>query len=128
MLISNLKDNRLALMYAHRLNGAEWRERVVKGWQLIAFRRQLRQRVLRFQFTKIDGSLRIAYGTLNWTYIPSSQRPKGIVRRDTFTTITYYDLVRNEWRSFCITTLDFTSIRPCHAVWVPDEEEPEKER
>ena len=118
----NLHNNQLALIYAHRLCGKPWRERLLLGWQLVRFRNQLSHSVFRFRYIKKDATIRIAYGTLKWDLIPAEHRPKGlIVRNESFTTIAYFDLVRNEWRSFSITMLIFESIRPCHAVWVADE-------
>ena len=119
-----MTNNSLALHYAHRLQGRPWRECVTKGWQLVKFRELLRHGVMYFRYIKKDATIRVAYGTLKEDLIPAEQRPKGVIqRRPNYSSFAYYDLVRNEWRSFSITMFLFDSVRPCHAVWVPDEEE-----
>ena len=123
MLIDNLPNHQLALIYAHRLFGMPWRERVLKGWQLVRFRNQLGHGVFRFRYIKTDATIRVAYGTLKWDLIPLENRPVTASNRNAgFSTIAYFDLVRNEWRSFKITMLIFESIRHCHPVWVADED------
>ena len=122
MTIDKFTSNTLALIYAHRLHGMPWKERVLKGWQLVKFRNQLRHGVLRFRYIKTDATIRIAYGTVNLDLIPTAKRPKGTLTQDSYTTIRSFDLVRNEWRSFRITMFIFESVRPCHPVWVADEE------
>ena len=119
-----MTSSSLALLYAHRLCGRPWRERVLLGWRLVRFREQLRHGVLRFRYIKRDATIRIAYGTLRQDLIPTDQLPKGIVNRHTsYGQITYFDLIRNEWRSFSITMFIPESVQTCHAVWVADTEE-----
>ena len=122
MSIDQFSNSRLALIYAHRLYGMPWRERVLRGWQLVRFRNQLRHGVFRFRYIKLDATIRVAYGTLRADLLPPRERVNLVPRNETFTTIAYFDLIRNEWRSFRITMLIPESICPCHAVWVADSE------
>lgn len=58
----------------------------------------LRQKILNFQFIKLDGEIRDAKGTLMMKYVPQSQHPKGI-RPSSPKVATFYDLEKNDWRS-----------------------------
>ena len=116
-------NNTLALLYAHRLCGRPWREKVLLGWRLVRFREQLRHGVLRFRYIKRDATIRIAYGTLRQDLIPTDQLPKSCQQSAvSYQTIRYFDLIRNEWRSFNITMFIPESVCTCHAVWVADTE------
>lgn len=126
MANEKLSNNRLALLYAHRLYGMKWSDCVKQGWRLVKFRNQLKHGVLRFRYIKTDATIRVAYGTLNPDLIPIDKHPIEIknskLKIKNYTAIPYFDLIRNEWRSFRITMLIMESVRPCHAVWVADEE------
>jgi len=52
-----------------------------------------------FEFTKRDGTLREAFGTLNMNYIPENMRPSDSSTNRNITTLRYFDLDKNEWRS-----------------------------
>lgn len=58
----------------------------------------LRQKIINFQFIKLDGEIRDAKGTLKMDYVPQSQHPKGI-RPSSPKVATFYDLEKNDWRS-----------------------------
>lgn len=58
---------------------------------------QLLKRKVRFYFKKIDGSIRIAYGTLMHDSIPPI---KGTGRPLNFDLQIYYDLEKESFRSF----------------------------
>lgn len=110
-----------ALHYAHCLNGTEWKNRVIRGWQIVRFCNLLRHHVLRFYYIKSDGSTRIAYGTLRSELIPEDLRPKGIVNRHPiYKTVTYFDVEKNEWRSFSIDKLNTTDIWTTKPWWIMD--------
>lgn len=52
-----------------------------------------------FSYTKTDGSTRKATGTLNPDLIPENKRAGSTQPADA-TTVAYYDLDANDWRSF----------------------------
>lgn len=58
----------------------------------------LRQKILNFEFIKLDGEVRPAKGTTMMKYIPTSQHPKGI-RPSSPKVATFYDLDKKDWRS-----------------------------
>ena len=120
--------NSMAMHYAHSVYDPnepllnKWSYCVRFGWQVAHFRQRLTTEVLRFNYIKIGGIFRLAYGTLRPDLIPAEKRPKGITRPQ-FKTITYYDLDCQEWRSFRTIALLTATVYPCHPVWVADEEE-----
>lgn len=71
---------------------------------------QLRDKMLagivQFSFTKKDGSVRAAYGTIHPDKIGDVQpAAKDIVVNPNATTGTYFDLDANAWRSYTIANL-----------------------
>lgn len=65
---------------------------------------QLRNGVAHFVYKKIDGTFRNAIGTLSTRLIERSQRGKGI-RKVKNTTQVFFDVEKNEWRSFKVENL-----------------------
>lgn len=61
---------------------------------------ELRKRVVKFKYTKKDGSERDAYGTLNVDIMGKENTPIGTDRKFPDNQIRYYDLDSNGWRSF----------------------------
>lgn len=115
----------LALHYAHALQKARpnfaWRYNLINAWDRVRFHEQLRNGVLRFTYIKKNGMARIAYGTLRPDLIPSDKQPKGCLDyTPNYAAMPYYDLVRNEWRSFSINHAPM-SVSTCHPVWIPDD-------
>ena len=66
----------------------------------------LRENVLKFSYWKTDGSLRVAYGTLNGDVIANYAPPSKGKRKRTSnnernnSTVTYFDIEASDWRSF----------------------------
>jgi len=58
----------------------------------------LRQKILNFEFIKLDGEVRPAKGTTMMKYIPTEQHPQGI-RPSSPKVATFYDLQKMDWRS-----------------------------
>ena len=114
-----MKSSSLALHMAHYLqaHAAEqqplsnkskpqtWSERVRLAWFFVKFNDALKDGVVTFSFWKKDGSIREAKGTKHPLLIPTDKHPKGT--RDPssfqFSTFTFFDLDKGEWRSFSIT-------------------------
>ena len=82
-----------------------WSERLRLAWFFVKFNEALKDGVVTFSFWKKDGSIREAKGTKNLLLIPTDKHPKGT--RDPssfqFSTFTFFDLDKGEWRSFSIT-------------------------
>ena len=115
----------LALHYAHALQKARpnfaWKNNLIHAWQRVRFHEMLRTQVLRFTYIKKNGMARIAYGTLRPDLIPEDQKPQGCPEyTPNYAAMPYYDLVRNEWRSFSINHAPM-SVCTCHAVWIPED-------
>ncbi len=49
-----------------------------------------------FEFTKKDGTLRKALGTLNEELIPNEKKPKAVSKSSN---LRFYDLEKEDWRS-----------------------------
>jgi len=61
-------------------------------------RKLLRQKILNFEFIKLDGEVRPAKGTQMMKYIPKKDHPKGI-RPSSPKVATFFDLDKMAWRS-----------------------------
>jgi S-adenosylmethionine:tRNA-ribosyltransferase-isomerase (queuine synthetase) len=64
----------------------------------------MKDRIVSFKFLKQNGEERLAIGTLNPRFIERAFRGKGVrkVRKETQV---YWDVERNEWRSFRVENL-----------------------
>jgi hypothetical protein len=102
-------------------------------------RKLLRQKILNFEFIKLDGEVRPATGTQMMKYIPKKDHPKGI-RPSSPKVATFFDLDKMAWRSVSqrskeiVLKKDEEKGRPVvvvkdvdkEAKKVPKEERPEK--
>ena len=85
-----------------------------QAWWFESFRDALTNGFARFTFYKKDGTFRRALGTRSPSLIPVDKLPKGDLSDDlgiwegSAKTIPYFDLDKNEWRSFDI--LNFISL------------------
>ena len=74
------------------------------AWWFESFRTLLSSGIYRFSYIKSDGTIREAFGTLDPEIIPSDKWPSGnpspITRTPSYATFAYYDIFKNEWRSF----------------------------
>lgn len=61
-------------------------------------RKLLRQKIVNFEFIKLDGEVRPAKGTTMMKYIPPKDHPKGI-RPSSPKVATFFDLDKDAWRS-----------------------------
>lgn len=61
-------------------------------------RKLLRQKIINFEFIKLDGEVRPAQGTTMMKYIPKKDHPKGI-RPSSPKVATFFDLDKMAWRS-----------------------------
>lgn len=88
--------------YAHHIFGVEacsWSAALKKAWTLYRLVKAMRKGVVKFFYEKLDGSARVAYGTL-------CNLPAGITYRKrsgkepNFATLCYWDTKKNAFRSF----------------------------
>lgn len=84
------------------------------AWWFESFRDALSNGFARFIYRKKDGTIRTALGTRSSVLIPIDKLPKGDMSdgsatwEDSTETIPYFDLDKNEWRSFSV--LNFISL------------------
>lgn len=83
-----------------------------QAWWFESFRDTLANGFARFTYYKKDGTTRTALGTRSPSLIPVDKMPKCQVEidkwEDIVKTIPYFDLDKNEWRSFSV--LNFNSL------------------
>lgn len=78
-------------------NGYTMAEVLKTAWRNIKLRTQMQQRIVKFYFQKVDGSIREAYGTLKETLIPATGESN---RKKNDTVQTYFDTEKSEWRCY----------------------------
>jgi len=61
-------------------------------------RKLLHDKIVNFEFIKLDGEIRPARGTTMMKYVPTDQHPKGI-RPSSPKVAAFYDLKKKDWRS-----------------------------
>lgn len=79
-----------------RKNGYSMSEALKAAWLNIKLKAALSNRVVKFYFQKVDGSLREAYGTLMSERIPATKGTK----KTADTCQVYFDTEKDEWRCF----------------------------
>ena len=83
-----------------------------QAWWFESFRDALANGFARFTYYKKDGSTRSALGTRSAMLIPNDKAPKSPINieqwEDVVKSISYFDLDKNEWRSFSV--LNFNSL------------------
>ena len=85
-----------------------------QAWWFESFRDAISNGFARFTYRKNDGSTRQALGTRSLSLIPVDKLPKGDMSdgaatwEDNVKAIPYFDLDKNEWRSFNV--LNFVSL------------------
>ena len=77
-------------------------EALTLAWRNIKLRKGMAKGVVKFAFSKVDGTIRQAWGTLEESRIPATA---GSDRRRNDTVQVYYDLEKNGWRCFKKTNL-----------------------
>ena len=78
-------------------NGYSLSEALKVAWMNIKLKVQMKKRIVKFYFQKVDGSLREAFGTLSESVIPQTQS-NGRKMNDTCQV--YFDTERESWRCF----------------------------
>lgn len=80
-----------------RKNGYTFSEALKKAWLNIKLKAAMRQKIVKFYYQKVDGSIREAFGTLKESLLPMTQ---GTEKKANSTLFTYFDSERESWRSF----------------------------
>ena len=75
-------------------------------WQVMKLKKRMAKGVVKFLYTKLDGSTRMAWGTLCGALMPQTERESG--RRTNDTVTTYYDTEKQSFR--CFKTANFIKI------------------
>lgn len=80
-----------------RKNGYSMSEALKCAWANMKLKAAMKQRIVKFYFKKVDGSIREAYGTLKENLIPATS---GESRKKNDTVAIYFDTEKQSWRSF----------------------------
>lgn len=89
------KIMKLAWQFIKR-NGFTLSEALKEAWANIKLVNAMHNGIVKFCFTKVDGSKREAYGTLSSEVIP----PVGGERKNNDTCQVYFDTEKQAWRCF----------------------------
>lgn len=87
----------LAWQFVKR-NGFTMSEALKVAWANMKLKAAMKQRIVKFYFQKVDGSIREAYGTLKDNLIPAIAGTDNRKRNDTVQV--FYDTEKQEWRCF----------------------------
>lgn len=79
-------------------NGFSMSEALKTAWANLKLKSEMKKRIVKFYFQKVDGSVREAYGTLNEKLMPAITGTDKRAKNDTVQT--YYDTERQEFRCF----------------------------
>ncbi len=87
-----------------RATGNAWRLCMLKAWELYRLAKAMREGVVTFSYSKMDGTIRKAVGTL--INVPAGATLGGKkVTKPSYKTMTYYDIEKNGFRCFRIENL-----------------------
>ena len=100
--------------YAHaNWQNDSWSNRLKQAWMMADIRKYMRHGIVKFVFMKQNGELRNARGTLWDEIIPDDKKPTGIrqqrinegLEQANYTSISFFDLDKQEWRAFKVESL-----------------------
>lgn len=86
----------LAWQFVKR-NGYTLSEALKTAWKNVKLKNEMKNKIVKFYFSKVDGSIREAFGTLKAELLPET---KGADRKPNDTTQTYFDTEKQEFRCF----------------------------
>lgn len=81
-----------------RKNGFSMSEALKSAWVNMKLKAEMKKKIVKFYFKKVDGSVREAYGTLNEKLMPAITGNDKRTKNDTVQT--YYDTERGEFRCY----------------------------
>ncbi len=79
-------------------NGFSMSEALRVAWANLKLKAQMKSKIMKFYFQKVDGTIREAYGTLCEKYMPEITGTDKRAKNDTVQT--YYDTERGEFRCY----------------------------
>ena len=79
--------------------GLTIKEAMVKAWGILKLKRQMLGGIVKFFYTKVDGSTRMAWGTLKADLMPQRE-VESKTRKQNSSVFTYFDSDRQEFRCF----------------------------
>lgn len=85
-----------------KVYGFSMAEAMKQSWKVLKLKAALKKGIVKFLYTKLDGTVRTAWGTLKEGLIPET---KGTERKKNESLITYYDNEKASYRSFKIANL-----------------------
>lgn len=94
---NQLKEVMLMAWQFVKRNGFTMSEALKVAWANMKLKAAMKQRIVKFYFKKVDGSVREAYGTLKENLIPATN---GDNRKKNDTVAIYFDTEKQSWRSF----------------------------
>lgn len=86
----------LAWQFVKR-NGYTLSEALKTAWKNVKLKNEMKNKIVKFYFSKVDGSIREAFGTLKAELLPET---KGADRKPNDTIQTYFDTEKQEYRCF----------------------------
>ena len=94
---NQLKEVMLMAWTFVKRNGFTMSEALKVAWANMKLKAAMKQKIVKFYFKKVDGSIREAYGTLKENLIPATS---GDNRKKNDTVQVYFDTERQEYRCF----------------------------
>lgn len=94
---NNLREIMCLAWQMVKRNGFTMAEALTTAWRNFKLKMAMQTRIVKFIFTKVDGSTREAYGTLKNNLLPTTQ---GTGRKANDSIQTYFDTEKGEWRCF----------------------------
>lgn len=95
------------MKYAHHLMNTthkSWKYCLLKAWELYRLAEKMRKGTVKFAYEKVGGGIRYATGTL--FNVPAGVTNKGKrLTKPSFKTFSYFDIDKQEFRSFKIENL-----------------------
>lgn len=81
-----------------RKNGYSMSEALKTAWANLKLKSEMKKRIVKFYFQKVDGSMREAYGTLDEKLMPAISGDDKRAKNNTVQV--YFDTERSEFRCF----------------------------
>lgn len=86
-----------------KVYGFSMAEAMKQAWLNMKLKASMKERIVKFYFQKVDGSIREAYGTLKESLLPPNKGTESRKRSETVQV--YFDTEKSEYRSFKIANL-----------------------
>lgn len=84
-------------------NGFSMSEALKTAWMNIKLKAAMKERIVKFYFQKVDGSIREAYGTLKESLLPENKGTDNRKKSDTVQV--YFDTEKSEYRCYKVANL-----------------------